>query len=53
MTVAEFAQRNRISTGHYFVMRRRGDGPKETRIGRKVLISPEAEADWRRKHESD
>jgi hypothetical protein len=48
LSIAEFCELNRISWGTYFNIRRRGQGPREMRIGRRVLIAPEAAAAWRR-----
>ena len=47
-TIKEFCVRNRISNSTYFELRRRKKGPREMRVLGKVLISPEAETDWRR-----
>jgi len=51
MSVQEFCDNNGISIAHYYVLRANGDGPREVRTGRRVFVSPEAEADWRRAHE--
>jgi hypothetical protein len=45
-TLKEFCFRNRISAPTYNEMRAQGRGPKEIRIGTKVLISPAAETEW-------
>jgi hypothetical protein len=51
-TVESFCQANRISIGTYYALKRAGKGPRETRISpRRILISPEAEQDWRRARE--
>ena len=47
-TVAEFCERNRICPSTYFKLRQLKKGPREMRVLGKVLITPEAEADWRR-----
>lgn len=51
LTIPAFCKANAISLSLYFRLKRKGAGPRETRIGRRVMISPEAEAEWRRRHE--
>jgi hypothetical protein len=51
LTIDRFCARNLISPTTYFAMRRRGQGPREMRIGARVLISLEAERDWIRARE--
>jgi hypothetical protein len=51
MSIAEFCEHNRISEAHYYVMKQNGDGPREIHVGKRVLISPEAESAWRKAHE--
>jgi hypothetical protein len=51
-TIEEFSQRNRLSITSYYELRSRGQGPREMRVLSKVLISPEAERDWRRARET-
>jgi hypothetical protein len=46
-TVEEFCKRNRLSITSYYELRTRGQGPREMRVLSKVLITPEAERDWR------
>ncbi|MFY9769405.1 MAG: hypothetical protein WBG18_17425 [Xanthobacteraceae bacterium] len=50
-TIKEFCARNRISHSTYFELRHQKKGPREMRVLGKVLITPEAEADWRRECE--
>lgn len=52
-TLVEFCDSNRISLGTYYTLKRAGKGPRETRAGKRVLISPEAEAAWRRAREKE
>jgi hypothetical protein len=49
-SIREFCDANGISHGTYFNMRRRGEGPREMRIGSRVLITAEAAAEWRAAH---
>jgi hypothetical protein len=46
-TILEFCRRNRLSLTSYYELRTRGQGPREMRVLSKVLITPEAERDWR------
>jgi hypothetical protein len=52
-SIAEFCLRHRISSPLYFKMRKAGRGPREIRIGKKILISKESAADWRRAREAE
>lgn len=51
-TIEEFCRSEKISRAYYFVLRQRGEAPREMRLGRCVRISPEARADWRRARET-
>ena len=51
-TIPEFCRRNRISITTYFKLRQLGKGPREMRALSKVLITAEAERDWRRDRET-
>jgi hypothetical protein len=51
-TIAEFCQRQGMSTATYYGLKRRGLGPVELRYGFTVRISPRAEADWRAARET-
>lgn len=50
-TIAEFCQAHRISRTHLHNLDKAGKGPRKMKVGRRVLISPEAAADWRRQLE--
>jgi hypothetical protein len=50
-TIREFCAAHRISEAMYFKLRAAGLGPREMRALRKVTISFEAAADWRRERE--
>ena len=43
-----FWERNSVSKTSYYYLRRLGRAPREIHVGSKVLISPEAEAEWRK-----
>ncbi|MCD9821619.1 hypothetical protein [Bradyrhizobium japonicum] len=48
----EFCAAHNISMGLYRKLREQGLGPRETRILRRVVISVEAAAAWRREREA-
>jgi hypothetical protein len=52
-SIESFCRANGISVTTYFVMKRKGKAPREMRVGKRVLITPEAEADWRCEREND
>jgi hypothetical protein len=47
-SIATFCRRNDISKPFYFKLRAKGLGPKEIRLGARVLITKEAAEQWRR-----
>jgi hypothetical protein len=51
-TVAEFCSSHRMSRRTLYILWQQGNGPRCIRNGRKVLISIEAAADWRREREA-
>jgi len=51
-SIGKFCERNGISQTTYYELRKRGEGPRETRFGKKVFITHEAEAAWRKAHEA-
>jgi hypothetical protein len=50
-TIAEFCEAHRISQAQYFNIRKKGIGPREMRVGGRILISHEAALAWRRARE--
>jgi hypothetical protein len=51
-TVPEFCARNSISRQTYDRMRKRGLGPRETRLGLNIIrVSADAERDWQQEAE--
>lgn len=52
-TIAEFCAEHRVSRTHLYMMVKTGKGPRLMKLGRRVLISVEAAADWRRTMESE
>lgn len=51
-SIQEFCLRHNISHGTYYNLKNSGQGPREGRAKKRVLISKEAAADWRRKIET-
>ena len=49
MGVKEFCKRHSISRGLFYELLRNGQGPDIMRVGRRMLISQEAAAEWRAK----
>lgn len=50
-TIAEFCAEHRVSRTHLYELTKAGRGPRLMKLGRRVLISVEAAADWRRQIE--
>ena len=51
-SIEEFCRAHRISRAFYFNIKRDGFGPREMRVGNRVIISREAAADWRKEREA-
>jgi len=51
-TIASFCIANAFSQSKYYDLKRKGKGPREIEIDGRILITPEAEADWRREREA-
>lgn len=52
LTIEEFCRNHRICRGTFYKLVRRGQAPRITRVGRRVLISAEAVKEWRREREA-
>jgi hypothetical protein len=50
-TIMSFCASNKISLSKFFDLKRRGLGPREIELDGRVIITPEAESDWRRERE--
>jgi hypothetical protein len=50
-SIPEFCKRHGFSPAKYFQLAAAGEGPRIMRIGKRVLISSEAAAAWRRSRE--
>lgn len=47
-SVSEFCKSHRVSRSRFYQLLDANTGPRLMRVGRRVLISAEAAADWRR-----
>ncbi len=47
----EFCESHRISRAHFYDLKKEGLAPRIMKAGRKVLVTKEAAADWRRRME--
>jgi hypothetical protein len=52
-TQLTFCENNAISLSKLFDLKRRGLGPREIELDGRILITPEAEADWRKEREAE
>jgi hypothetical protein len=52
-SILEFCEAHRISESMYFKLKKQGRGPREMRVGDRVLISVESAADWRAAREAE
>ncbi len=50
-SILEFCSRHGLSSGLYYILKRKGLGPREFRVQSRILISKEAASDWRRARE--
>jgi hypothetical protein len=48
-SIDEFCIQHAISKSSYYNLKRKGEGPRETHVGTKILISRKDAADWLRK----
>jgi len=51
-TIPEFCTAYRFSRAMYFKEKRAGRGPRELKVGRRVVITKEAAADWAHQREA-
>jgi hypothetical protein len=52
-TIPSFCKNNGISESLYYTLKRQDKGPREIELGGRIIITPEAEADWRREREAE
>lgn len=50
-SIDEFCEAHRISRAMYYSLEKDGNGPRLMQVGRRVLISAEAAAEWRQRME--
>ena len=51
-SISEFCELHSLSRSMFYLLRSKGLAPRAMRVGRRVLISVESAADWRRKMEN-
>jgi hypothetical protein len=51
MSISRFCRRNSISEPFFFKLKANGLGPRTMNVGKRTLITNEAEADWRKERE--
>jgi hypothetical protein len=52
-SLKEWCAARRLSPAMFYKLRQRGQAPRTYRVGRKVLISPDADAEWLREREAE
>jgi hypothetical protein len=52
-TIPSFCESNAISESEYYKLKRDGKQPREIEVNKRIIITPEAEADWRREREAE
>jgi len=52
-TILSFCESNAISESKYYQLKRQGRGPREIELDKRIIITPEAERDWRLEQEAE
>ena len=52
LSIQEFCKAHGISEGFFYKLKKQGEGPRETKVGARTLISFESAAEWRRAREA-
>jgi hypothetical protein len=52
-TRLSFCTSNKISESLYHELKRQGKGPREIELNKRIIITEEAERDWRREREAE
>ena len=52
-TIPSFCVSNAISESLYFELKRKGKGPREIELENRIIITEDAERDWRREREAE
>lgn len=53
LSIPEWCEANRVSRGTYYNLKKAGKAPRVMQVGKRALISPEANDEWRRAREAD
>jgi predicted DNA-binding transcriptional regulator AlpA len=51
-TIPEWCEANRVSRGSFYNLKKAGQAPRTYNVGTRVLISAEADAEWRKDREA-
>jgi len=51
-TITDFCRAHSISRSFFFKLQSNGEAPRVMRAGRRIMISREAAAEWRREREA-
>jgi len=52
-SIKGFCRNNGISVTSYFKLKQQGLHPREMKVGKRIVITPEAEAEWRHEREAE
>ena len=52
LSISEFCKAHGISEGFFYKLKKRGNGPREMKVGARTLITFESAAEWRREREN-
>lgn len=53
LTIEEFCKANRIGRSLFFELQKTGRGPRVIKLGRRTIITPEAQTEWRRRMQAE
>jgi predicted DNA-binding transcriptional regulator AlpA len=51
--IEEWCEKRRISRAYFYVLKKQGKGPRELRLGKKILITRQADLEWQRAREAE
>jgi hypothetical protein len=51
--IPSFCRANGISVSTYYALKRAHKHPREMKVNKRILITPQAEADWRAEREAE
>jgi len=52
LSIPEFCEAHGISEGFYYKLKKKGEGPREMKVGARTLVTVESAAEWRRAQEN-